>query len=55
MATHSPVLMVYPDATLPRPTRYGLAPVTVQDTDHFKTMREFCTGPEGFVEAALSE
>jgi predicted ATPase len=55
MATHSPVLMAYPDATLLRLTKYGLAPVSVQDTDHFKAMREFCADPKGFVEAALSE
>jgi predicted ATPase len=55
MATHSPVLMAYPNATLLRLTRYGLAPVTVQDTDHFKAMREFCADPKGFVEAALAE
>jgi predicted ATPase len=55
MATHSPVLMAYPNATLLRLTKHGLAPVTVQDTDHFKAMREFCADPRGFVEAALAE
>ena len=55
MATHSPVLMAYPNATLLRLSKYGLEPVTVQDTDHFKSMREFCQDPTGFVEAALAE
>jgi predicted ATPase len=55
MATHSPMLMAYPNAMLLRLTRHGLEPVTVQDTDHFKAMREFCADPKGFVEAALSE
>jgi len=55
MATHSPVLMAYPNATLLRLSKYGLEPVTVHDTDHFKAMREFCADPKGFVEAALSE
>jgi predicted ATPase len=54
MATDSPVLMAYPNATLLRLTKYGLEPVTVQDIDHFKAMREFCSDPKGFVEAALS-
>jgi predicted ATPase len=54
MATHSPVLMAYPGATLLRLTKYGLQ-VAVQDTDHFKAMREFCADPKGFVDAALSE
>jgi predicted ATPase len=55
MATHSPVLMAYPGAQLLRLTKYGLEPVTVKDTDHYRVMREFCDDPAGFVEAALAE
>jgi predicted ATPase len=55
MATHSPMLMAYPGATLIRLTKYGLEPVTVKDTDHYKVMREFCHDPKGFVEAAIVE
>ena len=53
MATHSPMLMAYPDAKLLRLTKYRLEPVRLQDTDHFRSMREFCQDPKGFVEAAL--
>ena len=55
MATHSPMLMAYPGARLLRLTKYGLDPVTVEQTDHYKVMREFCDDPVGFVEAALAE
>jgi predicted ATPase len=55
MATHSPMLMAYPGATLLRLTKYGLEPVTLKDTDHYKVMREFCEDPAGFVEAAMEE
>src|SRR5690348_13729282 len=55
MATHSPMLMAYPNATLLRLTKYGLEPVTVEQTDHYKTMREFFDDPKGFVEAAIAE
>ncbi len=55
MATHSPMLMAFPNATLLRLTKYGLEPVTVKDTDHYKVMREFCEDPKGFVEAAMEE
>ena len=55
MATHSPVLMAYPDARLLRLSKYGLEPVTVKDTDHYKIMREFCEDPKGFVEAVMEE
>jgi predicted ATPase len=55
MATHSPVLMAYPGARLLRLTKYGLEPVTVEQTDHYKVMREFCDDPAGFVEAVMAE
>jgi predicted ATPase len=55
MATHSPVLMAYPNARLLRLSKYGLEPVTVEQTDHYKVMREFCADPAGFVEAAIDE
>jgi predicted ATPase len=55
MATHSPMLMAYPNARLLRLTKYGLEPVTVEQTDHYKVMREFCDDPAGFVEGAIAE
>ena len=55
MATHSPMLMAYPNATLLRLTKYGLEPTTVEATDHYKAMREFFEDPRGFVEAAIGE
>ena len=55
MATHSPVLMAYPNARLLRLSKYGMEPVTVAETDHYKIMREFCYDPAGFVEAMIDE
>src|ERR1700675_2437601 len=55
MATHSPMLMAYPNATLLRLTKDGLEAVTVRETDHYKVMREFCADPDGFVQAAIEE
>jgi predicted ATPase len=55
IATHSPMLMAYPNARLLRLSKYGLEPVTVEQTDHYKVMREFCADPAGFVEAAIEE
>jgi predicted ATPase len=55
MATHSPMLMAYPNARLLRLSKYGLEPVNVRDTDHSKVMREFCEDPAGFVEAVIDE
>lgn len=56
MATHSPVLMAYPNATLLLLlTKYGLEPTTVESTDHYKALRGFFDDPRGFVEAAIGE
>jgi predicted ATPase len=55
MATHSPVLMAYPGARLLWLSKYGLEPVAVEHTDHYKVMREFCNDPAGFVEAVVEE
>ena len=55
MATHSPMLMAYPQARLLRLSKYGLEQVTVRETDHYKVMREFCEDPDGFVQAAIEE
>lgn len=53
MATHSPVLMAYPGAALMRLTPAGLAPTTLEQTDHYRLMREFILDPHGFIESHL--
>jgi predicted ATPase len=55
MATHSPMLMALPDAELLRLTSYGLEPVTLEETDHYRLWREFCSEPAGFIAAMLDE
>lgn len=53
MATHSPILMAYPDARLLRLDRAGLDPVKLEDTEHFRLMRSFVLDPGGFVAAGI--
>jgi predicted ATPase len=55
MATHSPMLMAYPGARLLRLSKYGLEPVTVENTDHYRLMREFWADPKVFIETMLEE
>jgi predicted ATPase len=55
MATHSPMLMAYPNARLLRLSKYGLEMVTIEQTDHYKVLREFCADPASFIEAAIDE
>jgi predicted ATPase len=55
MATHSPMLMAYPNARLLRLTKYGLELLTLRETDHYRVMREFYDDPARFVEAVMDE
>lgn len=41
MATHSPILMTLPGAALWHISRFGLPPIALEDTDHFRIYREF--------------
>ena len=38
-----------------RLSKYGLEPVTVKETDHYRVMREFCDDPAVFVDSALAD
>jgi len=55
MATHSPMLMAYPNARLLRLTKYGLDPVTVKPDRSLQDHAGVCDDPAGFVEAVIEE
>lgn len=55
MATHSPILMAYPSARLLLLSKYGLDPVRLEHTEHFKLIQEFCANPAAFVDTALDD
>ncbi|MCB9699629.1 MAG: AAA family ATPase [Alphaproteobacteria bacterium] len=54
LATHSPVLMAYPGASLWRIARGRVVPVELEDVEQFQVLRDFFHDPHGFVEGALS-
>ncbi|MGQ0444197.1 MAG: AAA family ATPase [Beijerinckiaceae bacterium] len=55
MATHSPILMAYPGARLLLLSKYGLDPVRLESTEHFKLIQEFCANPATFIDTALAD
>jgi predicted ATPase len=55
MATHSPLLMAYPGARLMQVSKDGLVPVRVQDTEHYRAMRDFWRDPDGYVNEVLGD
>ena len=54
MASHSPLLMAYPKAQLLRLSASGVEPISVDETDHYRLMREFCADPAGFIDEVLA-
>jgi len=53
MATHSPILMALPGATLLEITKGGLQEVDFRETRHFRLYQSFVVDPLGFVAEAL--
>jgi predicted ATPase len=53
LATHSPLLMAYPGATLLRIQGDAVLPVKLEDTDHFRLFRDFCEDPKYFMDVWL--
>ncbi len=48
IATHSPILMAYPDAVIYHLGPAGLAPVRYEDTEHYQVTRTFLADPERY-------
>jgi predicted ATPase len=46
LATHSPILMAYPDASIYQLSSEGVVPVAYEDTEHFQVTRDFLSNPE---------
>jgi predicted ATPase len=46
IATHSPILMAYPDACIYELSKGGIAQVAYRDTEHFQITHDFLVDPE---------
>jgi predicted ATPase len=55
MATHSPILMALPNASLLEITRHGILETSLLQTRHFQLYRSFATDPDDFVARALED
>ena len=54
IATHSPLLMMYPDAFLYSCTESGLQLSSAQETAHYQVMRDFFQDPHRMMRATLA-
>jgi predicted ATPase len=48
IATHSPILMAYPNAMIYRLASEGIAPIAYKDTEHYSITRDFLNSPERY-------
>jgi predicted ATPase len=53
IATHSPILMAYPHATIYLCTADGITSVAYEDTEHFQVTRDFLLNPERMLTVLL--
>jgi predicted ATPase len=55
IATHSPILMAYPDAAILHFTETGIAPIEYEETEHYKVTRAFLLRKQAMLEELLAE
>ena len=55
IATHSPMLMAFPNAQVLELSSDGIYPVNYRDTEHYQTMRDFLNNPERILHYLLEE
>ncbi len=55
IATHSPILMAYPDATIYACTEDGVAAINYFDTEHYKVTHDFLANPKRMLDVLLAD
>ncbi len=55
IATHSPILMAYPDAEILWFDEAGVRPVAYKETEHYRITRDFLNDPERMLRYLLEE
>jgi predicted ATPase len=55
IATHSPIILSYPDAWIYQTTAYGLERIEYEDTEHFQITRSFLNRREVFLKTLLED
>lgn len=55
IATHSPILMAYPDATIYLLDETGITEVAYDETEHYRLTRSFLESPKAFLHHLLDD
>lgn len=54
IATHSPILMAYPEASIYVCTPTGIVQRAYEDTEHYQDMHDFMANPRGMMKKLLA-
>ncbi|GAA0626169.1 AAA family ATPase [Brevundimonas kwangchunensis] len=55
IATHSPILLGYPDAWIYQTSSHGLELIAYEDTEHYQVTRGFLNRPQTYLDVLLSD
>ena len=55
VATHSPILMAYPNAIIYECSAHGICQVAYEDTEHYRVMHDFIANPQRMLKVLLEE
>ncbi len=55
IATHSPILMAYPDAQILLLDERGITPITFEQTEHYQITRSFLENPKRMLDILMDE
>lgn len=55
IATHSPILLAYPDATIYELSEHGVHPARYEDLEHVQVTRNFLNRPEVFLDVLFKQ
>ncbi|HEY2707142.1 MAG TPA: AAA family ATPase [Caulobacteraceae bacterium] len=55
IATHSPIILAYPDAWIYQTTQNGLERIEYEDTEHFRITRDFLNRRTTFLDVLLGD
>jgi predicted ATPase len=53
IATHSPILMAYPDACIYSFSESGIERVKYEETEHYQVMHDFLANPKRMLDVLL--
>lgn len=55
VATHSPILMAYPNAIIYECSAHGICQVAYEDTEHYRVMHDFIANPQRMLKVLLED